>query len=53
MVQLTWNRLYTNGTPPHARKGVGSFWWPEVMSLSDNYFMIASSHVQKGITMSF
>lgn len=52
-VSLTWQSLYSNGTPPHERKGVGSFWWRDIMSLSKKYFMIASCQVQKGDSISF
>lgn len=52
-VQLTWNCLYRNGTPPHARRGVGSFWWRDIMSLTDSYFMIASCLAKKGTSISF
>jgi hypothetical protein len=38
-VSLIWYCLYRNGSPPHERSGVGSFWWRDIMSLSTNYFM--------------
>jgi hypothetical protein len=37
-VQLTWSVFYSRPIPPHHRKGVGSFWWRDIMSLSDNFF---------------
>jgi hypothetical protein len=52
-VSLTWSCLYRNGSPPHGRSGVGSFWWRDIMSLFTNYFMIASCLVQKGDTKAF
>jgi hypothetical protein len=30
-VSLTWECLYKNGTPPHERQHVGSFWWRDIM----------------------
>jgi hypothetical protein len=39
--------------PPHERSGVGSFWWRDILSLSTNFFMIASCLVQKGDTIAF
>lgn len=41
------------GAPPHARHSVGPFWWRDVISLSDNYFMIASCKVQRGTQFNF
>jgi hypothetical protein len=52
-VHLTWQNLYTNGTPPHERRNVGSFWWRDVISLAENYFMMASCIAQKGDTVAF
>jgi hypothetical protein len=40
-VQLTCQAFYSKPTPPHHRKHAGSFWWREVMSTSDNFFMMA------------
>jgi hypothetical protein len=34
-------------------KGVGSFWWRDIMSLTDNYFMLASCEANMGDTMYF
>jgi hypothetical protein len=34
-------------------KGVGSFWWRDIMSLTDNYFMLASCEANMGDTMHF
>lgn len=52
-VSLTWQCLYTNGTPPHKRKGVGSFWWRDIMFLVDQFFMIVSCQVQRGDSSHF
>lgn len=41
-VHLAWRCLYRNGAPPHARRSVVSFWWKDIMALSQDYFKIAS-----------
>lgn len=53
-VQLTWQKLYRNGTrPPHLRKNVGSFWWRDIISLSQHFFMLATCNIHNGDTVSF
>jgi hypothetical protein len=52
-VQLTWQAFYSSPSPPHHRKGVGSFWWRDIMFLSDNFFMMASCKAKAGNTIYF
>jgi hypothetical protein len=52
-VQLTWQAFYSRPTPPHHRKDVGSFWWRDVMSISDNFFMMAKCVANEGSTIYF
>jgi hypothetical protein len=40
-VQLTWNTFCGRPLPPHHTEKVDSFWWRDIMSISDNFFMIA------------
>jgi hypothetical protein len=35
-VQLTWNAFYSRPISPYHRKKVGSFWWRDIISLSDH-----------------
>jgi hypothetical protein len=39
-VKLVWDKYYTDKVP-HASREVGSFWWRDVMRLSDIYRGIA------------
>lgn len=52
-VHITWNCLYRNGAPPQTRKCVGSFWWRDIMMLSQDFFMIASCQANQGDTVMF
>lgn len=52
-VTLTWQCLYTNLTVPQIKRPVGSFWWRDVMSLSDQFFRIAFCNVNQGSTVCF
>ena len=36
-VSLTWRCMYSRSTVAHVRSGVGSFWWRDVMTLSDSF----------------
>jgi hypothetical protein len=49
---VTWQELYSNGTPPHERKNVESFWWRD-MSLSPKFFLITRCKVNDGISVAF
>lgn len=49
-VQLTWNYIYIRPSVPHVRTLVGSFWWRDVMSLSNSFRLFASSKVNMGDT---
>jgi hypothetical protein len=51
-VQLTWKAFYSHHIPPHHRKQVESF-WRDVMSLSDNYLMMAACSANMGDTIYF
>jgi hypothetical protein len=51
-VQLTWNSFYNRPIPPHHRKGVGSFWWRDIMTLY-NFFMMATCSANMGDTTYF
>jgi hypothetical protein len=52
-VQLTWEAFYTRPIPLHHRKCVGSFWWRDIMSLSDHFFMMVACTAQEGNTLYF
>lgn len=52
-VNLTWRWMYQRSTVPHARSMVGSFWWKDVMTLSDNFRALASCKVCIGDTVLF
>jgi hypothetical protein len=52
-VQLTWEAFYTRPIPPHHRKHVGSFWWRDIMSLSDHFFMMAACKAHERNTLYF
>jgi hypothetical protein len=47
-VQLAWQAFYSNPSPPHHRKKVGSFWWRDIISFSANFFMMASYMAHAG-----
>lgn len=49
-VQLNWRCFYRRPKVPHVCNPVGSFWWRDVMTLSDNFFTIASCKVNSGQT---
>lgn len=53
-VHLTWNCTNKNNSrPPHLRKNVvGSFWRRDVISLSQDYFMISTCKLQSGVSIS-
>jgi hypothetical protein len=37
-VSLTWNKFYRNTyIPPHARSPTGSFWWKDLLKLTDDF----------------
>jgi hypothetical protein len=40
-VQLIWRSYYTNSVP-HSNRPCGSFWWRDIMQLSDKYTEISS-----------
>jgi mannosylglycoprotein endo-beta-mannosidase len=50
-VRLVWS-LYGNSVP-HARKSTGSFWWRDVMSLSDAYRSIITCSIKSGQSVLF
>jgi hypothetical protein len=52
-VHLTWQCFYRRLKVPHVCNPVGSFWWRDVMSLSDNYLMIASCKAHSVLTCTF
>lgn len=52
-VSLTWRCLYSNDVVPHMKRPVGSFWWRDVMTLSDSFLRIASCKVNKGNSVCF
>jgi hypothetical protein len=52
-VQLTWEAFYTRPIPPHHIKHVGSFWWRDIMSLSNHFFMMAACTAREGHTLYF
>jgi hypothetical protein len=52
-VSLTWNAFYSRPIPPHHKRRVGAFWWRDIMSLSDHFFMMASCSSHEGVTSYF
>jgi hypothetical protein len=52
-VFLTWQCLYSGQIAPHVKRSVGSFWWMDVMTFSDRYFMIVSCQAAKGSIVCF
>ena len=46
-VTLIWNSYYDDGVP-HATVPVGSFWWRDILKLSDAYTAISSVHINRG-----
>jgi hypothetical protein len=52
-VQLTWQAFYSRPTPLHHRKHVGFFWWRDVMSISDNFFMMVECSTNEVNTIYF
>jgi hypothetical protein len=50
-VNLVWN-YYPEGVP-HASKLCGSFWWRDVMKLSELYRSVTSVNIKDGITTLF
>ena len=50
-VQLVWN-YYTDG-PPHNYNLCGSFWWRDIMKLSDKYRDLCDVKVGKGDSVMF
>ena len=51
-VNLIWTTFY-EGAVPHAQDPCGSFWWRDVMSLSDTYRGITQIEVHDGDTALF
>jgi hypothetical protein len=52
-VKLTWDFLYSNHVAPHAKRPVGSFWWRDVMTCSDQFLMVATCHAGRGSSICF
>uniref|UniRef100_A0A0A9GK57 Uncharacterized protein n=1 Tax=Arundo donax TaxID=35708 RepID=A0A0A9GK57_ARUDO len=52
-VSLTWDYFYRRLTPPHVRTPVGSFWWRDIMSLSEDFLKFASCQPNCGKTVLF
>ena len=52
-VSLTWRCMYRRSTVPHVRSMVGSFWWRDIMSLSDSFRSLAVCAVNMGDTVLF
>jgi hypothetical protein len=52
-VHLTWEKLYSNGKPPHERKNVGFFWWRDIMSLATSFFLITKCKANRQIFVAF
>ena len=46
-VQLVWNSYYNHQTP-HAMDPCGSFWWKDLMQLSDIYRGVTKASVGSG-----
>jgi hypothetical protein len=52
-VNLIWNTHYTNGEVPHATKDRGSFWWRDVLKLTDWFIGITKCKVGDRTTVLF
>jgi hypothetical protein len=48
-VQLTWNAFYSRPIPPHHMKKVRSFWWRDIMTLLDHFFMMLPAQLMNVI----
>jgi hypothetical protein len=51
-VQLTWQKMYSNGKPPHERKCVDSFWWKDIISFAPNFLLMTRCRVNNGLSVS-
>jgi hypothetical protein len=51
-VKLTWDALYSRPIPRHRRK-VCSFWWRDIISISDHFFMMTACTVNEGSSLYF
>jgi hypothetical protein len=45
--------LLLKADPSSSQKQSGSFWWRDIMSISDHFFMVASCSTQEGNTIYF
>jgi hypothetical protein len=52
-VKLIWNTHYSEGEIPHATKDKGSFWWRDILKLSDEFRGIAKCKIGNGTTVMF
>ena len=51
-VHLIWHKYYSNKVP-HAARGIGSFWWKDVLRLSTLYRGVAKCTLGNGSTVTF
>jgi hypothetical protein len=52
-VNLIWNTYHGNGEIPHATKDKESFWWKDIIRLSDDYRAVAKCKIGDGSTLLF
>ena len=52
-VLLIWNTYYSNCRIAYAMRETGSFWWKEVLRLSDHFRGVASPKAGDGTTFLF
>jgi hypothetical protein len=46
-MHLTWADFYSRHVPPRHRKKVGSFWWRDIISILDHFFIMATYEAQE------
>jgi hypothetical protein len=46
-MHLTWADFYSRHVPPRHRKKVGSFWWSDIISILDHFFIMAACEAQE------
>jgi hypothetical protein len=52
-VKLIWNTYYSEGVVPHATKYKGSFWWSDILKLSEEFRGIAKCKIGDGTIVMF
>jgi hypothetical protein len=52
-VNMIWNSYYSQGQIPHATGDRGSFWWRDLLHLSDKFGGVASCIIGNGTSVLF